>query len=87
VLLILIGVIFLSSLGDEIAMVAFLFKMERASSSGFSLSILLAAQIVPGILLSPFTGQMIDRLETTRVLARQFPRKKVLEAVKSQKKI
>ncbi|MEG4293069.1 MFS transporter [Microcoleus sp. C2C3] len=68
VTLILVSVIFLSSLGDEIAMVAFIFKVERASSSGLSISMLLAAQLVPGILLSPFSGQIIDRIETTRVL-------------------
>ncbi len=65
---ILISIIFLSTLGDEIALVAFIFKVERASSSGLSISMLLAAQLVPGILLSPFSGQLIDRFETTRVL-------------------
>lgn len=64
----LIGIIFLSTLGDEVALVAFIFKVERASSSGLSISMLLVAQLVPGILLSPFSGQLIDRFETTRVL-------------------
>lgn len=66
--LILVGIIFLSTLGDEVALVAFIFKVESASSSGLSISMLLAAQLVPGILLSPFSGQLIDRFETTRVL-------------------
>ena len=64
----LISIIFLSTLGDEVALVAFIFKVESASSSGFSISMLLAAQLVPGILLGPFSGQFIDRFETTRVL-------------------
>lgn len=64
----LIGIIFLSTLGDEVALVAFIFKVERASSSGLSISMLLVAQLVPGILLSTFSGQLIDRFETTRVL-------------------
>ena len=66
--LFLISIIFLSTLGDEVALVAFIFKVEGASSSGLSISMLLAAQLVPGILLSPFSGQLIDRFETTRVL-------------------
>ena len=66
--LVLISIIFLSTLGDEVALVAFVFKVESASSSGLSISMLLAAQLVPGILLSPFSGQLIDRFETTRVL-------------------
>ena len=64
----LISVIFLSTLGDEIALIAFIFKVESASSSGLSILVLLAAQLVPGILLSSFLGQLIDRFETTRVL-------------------
>ncbi|MCP2728176.1 MFS transporter [Limnofasciculus baicalensis] len=66
--LILIFILFLSTLGDEVALVAFIFKVESASSSGFSISMLLAAQLIPGILLGPISGQLIDRLETTRVL-------------------
>lgn len=66
--IILIGIIFLSTLGDEVALIAFVFKIESVSSSGLSISLLLAAQLVPGILLSPFSGQLIDRFETTRVL-------------------
>ena len=66
--LFLISIIFLSTLGDEVALVAFIFKVESASSSGLSISMLLTAQLVPGILLSPFSGQLIDRFETTRVL-------------------
>ena len=53
--LILVGIVFLSTLGDEVALVAFIFKVESASSSGLSISMLLAAQLVPGILLSPFS--------------------------------
>ena len=66
--LFLISIVFLSTLGDEVALVAFIFKVEKASSSGLSISMLLAAQLVPGILLSPFSGQLIDRFETTRIL-------------------
>lgn len=66
--LIIIFILFLSTLGDEVALVAFIFKVESASSSGFSISMLLAAQLIPGILLGPISGQLIDRLETTRVL-------------------
>lgn len=65
---ILLCIIFLSTLGDEVALIAFVFKVESVSSSGLSISLLLAAQLVPGILLSPFSGQLIDRFETTSVL-------------------
>lgn len=51
--LILIGILFLSSLGDNVALIALMFKVESESSLGFSISILLAAQLVPAILLSP----------------------------------
>jgi MFS family permease len=67
-MIILIGAIFFSSIGDEISLVAFIFKVESASSSGLSISMLLAAQLIPGILLSPFAGQIIDRVETARVI-------------------
>ncbi|MEN9566506.1 MAG: hypothetical protein RLZZ69_1702 [Cyanobacteriota bacterium] len=67
-ILFLISIIFFSTFGDEVALIAFIFKVESVSSSGLSISMLLAAQLVPGILLSPFSGQLIDRFETTRVL-------------------
>ncbi|PSO78100.1 MAG: hypothetical protein BRC44_11955 [Cyanobacteria bacterium QS_4_48_99] len=51
--LILMGILFLSSLGDNVSLIALMFKVESESSSGFSISILLAAQLVPAILLSP----------------------------------
>lgn len=64
----LICTLLVSSLGDEVALVALVFRVESVSSSGLLMALLLAAKFTPMILLGPLAGQLIDRLETARVL-------------------
>lgn len=64
----LVCTLFISSLGDEIALVALIFRVESVSSSGLLMAAFLAAKFAPMILLGPFTGQLIDRVETAHVL-------------------
>ncbi|HEY6761069.1 MAG TPA: hypothetical protein VI318_16345, partial [Baekduia sp.] len=55
-----------STAGDSIALVALLLRL-RPEGSGW-LAALLAAQLLPTVLLSPVVGQLVDRVETRRVL-------------------
>lgn len=67
VLSLLVGLI-VSTVGDEIFMVIMVLQLEQLSSSGYVIALLLASQLLPGVFLSPFAGQLIDRFETSRVL-------------------
>lgn len=60
----------LSSLGDELALVALTLKVFDASGgSGPAVAVLLLAGILPLVVLSPFAGLIVDRTETTGTLA------------------
>ncbi len=59
--------LFVSTLGDEVALVALLFKLTDANSSGIAVAGLFAAQLIPMILLSPIAGKVVDQFETSRV--------------------
>lgn len=55
-----------STAGDSIALLALLLRL-RPEGSGWVAAVL-AAQVVPVVLLAPLVGQLIDRVETRRVL-------------------
>ena len=60
----------LSSLGDELALVALTIKVfELSNGSGFAVAAVLLAGIVPLVLFAPFAGLIVDRTETTGTLA------------------
>jgi MFS family permease len=59
----------LSSLGDELALVALTIKVFDVSHSGIAVSAVLLAGIVPLVLFSPIAGSIVDRTESTGALA------------------
>ena len=59
----------LSSLGDELALVALTIKVFDASHSGIAVSAVLLAGIVPLVVFSPLAGLIVDRTESTGTLA------------------
>ena len=52
---------FVSGLGDKIAVLAFFSLVYHRTGDVFSLGFLVAAQVLPGILLGPVAGVLIDR--------------------------
>ncbi len=60
----------LSSLGDELALVALTIKVfELSNGSGIAVAAVLLAGIVPLVVFAPFAGLLVDRTETTGTLA------------------
>lgn len=59
----------LSSLGDELALVALTIKVFDISHSGIAVSAVLLAGIVPLVAFSPLAGSIVDRTESTGTLA------------------
>lgn len=59
----------LSALGDELALIALTIKVFELTGSGFAVSGLLLAGLVPLVLLAPFAGLLVDRRETVRILS------------------
>ncbi|MEO8423385.1 MAG: MFS transporter [Actinomycetota bacterium] len=60
----------LSSLGDELALVALTIKVfELSDGSGIAVAAVLLAGILPLVLFAPFAGLIVDRTETTGTLA------------------
>ena len=57
----------LSSLGDYAALTTLMLRMED-TGSGWLVALLLLTNLVPAVLLSPFAGLLVDRVETVRVL-------------------
>jgi MFS family permease len=55
-------------LGDDLAIVALTIRVEELTGSGFAVSALLLADLLPRLLFAPLGGLLIDRRETVRVL-------------------
>ena len=58
-----------SMFGDFLAVIALVLRVEEATDSAFAVAALLFASGVPATLLAPLTGWLVDRVETTRLLA------------------
>lgn len=58
----------LSSLGDYLALIALTLQVKDLTESGWAISSLLLAGLVPMVVLSPVAGWLVDRFETVRVL-------------------
>jgi MFS family permease len=58
-----------SMLGDYVALVALTLRVEEATGSSLAVAGLLLASGVPIALLNPLAGWLVDRVETTRLLA------------------
>jgi predicted MFS family arabinose efflux permease len=58
-----------SMLGDSLAVVALMLRVQGDTGSGFAVAGLLLASGLPAVALNPLAGWIVDRFETTRVLA------------------
>ena len=59
----------LSSLGDELALIALTIKVADSSNSGWDVAALLLAGLLPLVIFAPAAGVIVDNFETTRTLA------------------
>jgi MFS family permease len=59
----------LSHLGDLLAALALTIRVHDTTGSGWAVSALLLAELLPLVLLAPLAGMLVDRFETVRVLA------------------
>ncbi|MGH2734574.1 MAG: MFS transporter [Actinomycetota bacterium] len=64
----LVAALALSSMGDFLAIVALTIRIHDSSGSGWAVSALLLAGLLPLIVFAPVGGLLVDRYETTRVL-------------------
>lgn len=64
----LVGAVGLSSFGDVLAAVALTIRIHDLTGSGLAVAALLFADLVAHVVLSPWAGMLVDRLETRRVL-------------------
>jgi MFS family permease len=58
----------LSSLGDVLAAVALTIRVHDLTGSGLAVAALLLADLVAHVVLAPWAGMLVDRVETVRVL-------------------
>jgi MFS family permease len=58
----------LSSLGDVLAAVALTIRVHDLTGSGLAVAALLLADLVAHVVLAPWAGLLVDRVETVRVL-------------------
>lgn len=58
----------LSSLGDYLALITLTLRVADLTDSGWAISGLLLAGLVPLVALAPVAGYLVDRYETSRVL-------------------
>lgn len=58
----------LSSMGDYLALVTLTLKVQETTDSGWAVSGLLLAGLLPLVIFAPLAGLLVDRLETVRLL-------------------
>src|SRR5688572_4623920 len=58
----------LSAAGDMLLNVVLALRVHDLTGSGFAVAGLFAALMVPVVVLSPWAGRLVDRVETRRVL-------------------
>jgi MFS family permease len=59
----------LSSLGDELALIALTIKVAHLTDSGWAVAALLLCGVVPLVIFAPAAGVIVDNFETRRSLA------------------
>ncbi len=59
----------LSSLGDELALIALTIKVAELTGSGWAVAALLLCGLVPLVIFAPAAGVIVDNFETRRSLA------------------
>jgi MFS family permease len=65
----LAGAVALSAAGDLMALVTLALHVHELTGSGLAVSALFATTMVPVVALAPVAGLVVDRVESTRVLA------------------
>lgn len=65
----LVGAVGLSALGDWLALVPLALHIEATTGSGLAVAALFIALWLPAVALAGVAGPLVDRLETTRLLA------------------
>jgi hypothetical protein len=65
----LAGSVGVSALGDWLAAVALILMIEEMTDSGIAVSALLICLWTPSVVLAGHVGLLVDRVETTRLLA------------------
>jgi Na+/melibiose symporter-like transporter len=65
----LAGAVFLSAAGDLLALVTLALLVHDLTADGLAVSALFAATTLPVVALAPPAGQLVDRVETVRLLA------------------
>jgi len=59
----------LSSLGDELALIALILKVDGIKGSGLEVAALLLAGLLPLVVFAPAAGVIVDNFETARTLS------------------
>jgi MFS family permease len=65
----LAGAVFLSAAGDLLALVTLALLVHDLTGDPLAVSALFAATMVPVVAIAPMAGQLVDRVETVRLLA------------------
>jgi MFS family permease len=64
----LAAAVFLSALGDFVALIALVLRVHDLTGSGFAVAALFATTMVPIVALAPLAGLLADRVESVRLL-------------------
>ncbi len=59
----------LSSLGDYVALITLILRVEAMTDSGWAVAGLLLTGLLPPVLFAPISGLLVDRLESVRLLS------------------
>ncbi len=63
----LLGAITLSTIGDEISLITLMFRTAD-NRTPFAVPTLLVAQLLPGLIATPFIGRLVDARDAGRLL-------------------
>lgn len=61
--------LFVSTIGDEVALVALLFKIVETRDEGLWVAALFVAQLLPVVFCAPFAGKLIDEGDAAKIAA------------------
>lgn len=64
---VLLATLALSTIGDEISLITLMFR-TAGNQTPFAVPMLLVAQLVPGLLATPFIGRLVDRRDAGKLL-------------------